>query len=321
MMMNTSKDPFNIGRGTVIRGKWHQNVYIVERKLGSGATGEVYLVKTKEGSAALKLSRQLSLTSEMNVLKAFDKVQGSSLGPSLLDADDWEQNGKVLSFYAMEFIQGPTLSAFIERRGTAWIGILLLQLLENLHALHHQGWIFGDIKPDNLIVSGPPFRIRCIDVGGTTKHGRAVKEYTEFFDRGYWGGGSRKADPAYDLFASAMVAVNLVYPRRFARDESGVNQLIVRIKQKQELLQYSHVLIKAVQGQYPTALAMRRELMEALTPNTSVEKRVKTNEKESRMRRTAHKKRRKHNSFLKSAVVILAITALYILYILAELLV
>ena len=31
-----------------------------------------------------------SITSEVNVLKSFAKVQGSALGPSLLDVDDWE---------------------------------------------------------------------------------------------------------------------------------------------------------------------------------------------------------------------------------------
>ena len=32
----------------------------------------------------------MSITSEVNVLKSFAKVQGSTLGPSLLDVDDWE---------------------------------------------------------------------------------------------------------------------------------------------------------------------------------------------------------------------------------------
>ena len=67
-----------------------------------------------------------------------------------------------------------------------------MQLLNDLDKLHQNGWVFGDLKPENLIVTGPPPKIRCIDVGGTTIKGRAIKEFTEFYDRGYWGLGQEK---------------------------------------------------------------------------------------------------------------------------------
>lgn len=81
----------------------------------------------------------------------------------------------------MEYVRGPLLLDFVKQKGDEWIVVLMVQLLSNLAHLHQEGWIFGDLKPDNLIVSGPPATIRCIDVGGTTKAGRAIKEYTEFF--------------------------------------------------------------------------------------------------------------------------------------------
>ncbi|MGM7637407.1 protein kinase domain-containing protein [Bacillus sp. Hm123] len=321
MMMNTSKNQFSLPRGTVIRGKWHKQTYIVERELGRGATGTVFLVKGKEGSLALKLSSQLSITSEMNVLKAFNKVQGSSLGPYLVDEDDWEVGDQTYPFYVMEYIQGPTLSSFINKKGVSWIGVLLLQLLENLQVLHQEGWIFGDIKPDNLIVVGPPFRLRCIDVGGTTKQGRAVKEYTEFFDRGYWGAGSRTADPSYDVFATAMVAVNLVYPNRFEKDGNGVKGVIARIKHKKELETYAPVLIHALQGDYSSAKQMRAELMKALSPklipNDPVKKVTNTRRTGGR---TAIKRKQRTRQQLKAAAAIFTITFLYALYVFLELL-
>ena len=88
----------------------------------------------------------------------------------------------------MEYIQGPNLIEFISQKGTVWAEVLILQLLTNLDALHENGWIFGDLKPENLIVSQSPVRLRCIDVGGTTKKDRAVKEFTEFLieDIGRW---------------------------------------------------------------------------------------------------------------------------------------
>ena len=54
------------------------------------------LQSTNHVQVALKMSDNgMSITSEVNVLKSFAKVQGSALGPSLLDVDDWHiQMGK-----------------------------------------------------------------------------------------------------------------------------------------------------------------------------------------------------------------------------------
>ena len=122
--------------------------------------------------------------------------------------------------------------------------------LNDLDKLHENGWVFGDLKPENLIVTGPPPRIRCIDVGGTTMQGRAIKEFTEFYDRGYWGLGSRKAEPSYDLFAVAMIMINTAYPKRFKKTTGGISQLREAIRQKPELLPLEKVIVKALQGHY-----------------------------------------------------------------------
>ncbi|MFP3326058.1 hypothetical protein R0K05_23690, partial [Planococcus sp. SIMBA_160] len=50
----------------------------------------------------------------------------------------------------------PLLLEFVKQKGDEWIVVLMIQLLSNLAHLHKEGWIFGDLKPDNLIVSGPP---------------------------------------------------------------------------------------------------------------------------------------------------------------------
>ncbi|GAE94210.1 serine/threonine-protein kinase YabT [Gracilibacillus boraciitolerans JCM 21714] len=59
-----------------------------------------------------------SISSEVNVLKAFQSVQGYHLGPSLIDVDDYEtSDGYQYSFYVMEYISGETLHDFIRRNG------------------------------------------------------------------------------------------------------------------------------------------------------------------------------------------------------------
>jgi serine/threonine-protein kinase len=265
MMMSTSRSQeVNLQPGTTISGRWHKHTYQIVKKLGSGANGSVYLVNMGGNEVALKISsNDMSVTSEVNVLKHFSKVQGKILGPSLIDVDDCVLGSTNYSFYVMEYLSGEPVFEFLRKRGQEWLGIFIVQLLTDLHQLHKAGWVFGDLKPDNLLIVGPPPRIRWLDVGGTTLIGRSIKEYTEFFDRGYWGMGSRKAEPSYDLFAVAMIMLNLVYPSRFEKKKGGMNDLKPKIEQSLLLKPYHSQLLKALQGDYTSAIEMKKELLVA----------------------------------------------------------
>lgn len=276
MMNHTLKTQCKASPGTIITGKWHAEKYTIIKELGFGANGVVYLAKHKDTQVALKMSDNgMSITSEVNVLKSFAKVQGHSLGPCLLDVDDWYWDNSRISFYVMEYIQGPDFLSFLQTKGTSWTSVLFLQLLNDLEQMHQNGWVFGDLKPENLIVTGPPPKIRCIDVGGTTIQGRAIKEFTEFYDRGYWGLGSRKAEPSYDLFAVAMIMINTAYPKRFTKTTGGLQQLKNAIRQKQELIKFEPVILKALQGQYNQAKQMRADLLGLMTENKDISAQTK----------------------------------------------
>lgn len=261
------QDTNKLHPGTLISGKFKGNTYTIKRKLGEGAIGAVYLCERNQKYYALKISeKQTSITLEVNVLKALEQVQGRSLGPALFDVDDWivPQGGKY-SFYVMEFVKGKSVAAFIQQHGTAWIAPLMMQLIERLEALHEAGWIFGDLKADNLIVSTSPPHIRWIDVGGITQIGRAIKEYTEFYDRGFWGMGTRKAEPSYDLFALAMVFLQIYYPKQFTRPEHDKGKyLLKKVDQIKELKPFAGILKKAIVGKYRTASEMKQELNQLL---------------------------------------------------------
>lgn len=273
MMMNNMKKLCNIPSGTTITGKWHKQSYHVLRKLGEGANGIVYLADFEGRLVALKISdNYASIASEMNVLKSFSKVQGSSLGPHLVHGDDWVRNATSMPFYVMEYIKGEELIQFTKNKGKEWIEVIVLQILTSLHKLHQEGWIFGDLKPENLLVTVPDYKIRCVDVGGTTMIGRSVKEFTEFFDRGYWGLGSRKAEPSYDLFAVAMIIINVYYPQRFTKKADQPNQLIHLISNTKELNRYKTVLTSAITGKYTDSLQMRSDwlkIVEATDKNAT----------------------------------------------------
>lgn len=309
MMNNSLKNRCKVLPGTVIDGKWHRHRYIILKELGFGANGIVYLARSGNQKVALKMSdNSLSVTSEVNVLKSFAKVQGSSLGPSLIDVDDWVREEQTISFYVMEYIEGLDFLQFINKRGRVWANVLILQLLKDLHSIHEQGWVFGDLKPENIIVMGPPPKIRCIDVGGTTIQGRAIKEYTEFYDRGYWGLGTRKAERSYDLFAVGMMMINIEYPNRFNKATGGLDELVQVIKEKSELKKVEIVILKALKGDYQTALEMRTEMLHMINEPTS--KNVKRTQK-----RQATQNNRKKWRWFETISIIVLLSVLYLLYI------
>ncbi|KON85858.1 serine/threonine protein kinase [Sporosarcina globispora] len=325
MMNHSLKSQCKVNPGTVIEGKWHRNRYTIIKELGYGANGIVYLAKNQNQQVALKMSDNgMSITSEVNVLKSFAKVQGSALGPSLLDVDDWDRRSGKVSFYVMEYIQGPDLLTFVQQKGQAWTGVLIVQMLKDLDSLHKAGWVFGDLKPDNLIVTGPPPKIRTIDVGGTTIQGRAIKEFTEFYDRGYWGLGTRKADPAYDLFAAAMILINTAYPKRFSKTTGDLKQLKMMVRQKKELMKYEDVILNALQGQYSSADEMRNDMLQLTRSNPAQRSTVNRNAGPAASSQAAsrqmYRQKKQKGSFFETLLITFIVTLLYFLYIYGQLL-
>ncbi|MET3730388.1 serine/threonine-protein kinase [Fictibacillus halophilus] len=309
----------NLVVGNEIRGKWNHSRYRIRRRLGYGATGAVYLADSDRGVVALKIGHdQMSITSEVNVLKRFSKVQGKVLGPSLIDVDDWVTQSATYPFYAMEYLKGETLFDFMKTKSPEWAGILLVQLLTDLHTLHQAGWAFGDLKPDNLLVTGPPYRIRWIDVGGTTVMDRSIKEYTEFYDRGYWGKGTRKAEPSYDLFSAGMVMVNLAYPSRFTKNGDADKQFQAKIAGSPMLKPYAPILQKAWNGKYRYAEEMRNELVLLLNANDKARSpQTQRNSKQKPASRQAQKKK-KSSFIVETFLVFTFVFVVYFFYMLGQ---
>ncbi len=319
-MNNTLKKPCSFPIGSVIKGKWQHKNYIIRKELGYGANGIVYLADSSQGKVAIKFSdNSATIAAEVNVLKSFAKVQGISLGPYLIDVDDCMVNGKMIPFFVMEYISGDLFLPFVEKRGTDWLGVLALQLLNGLDEMHKLGWVFGDLKPENLIVQSPDFRVRFIDVGGTTQLGRAIKEYTEYFDRGYWGLGGRKAEPSYDLFALAMIIINAAYQKRFNKNGEGIKQLGDLIKNKKELRELEPTLLKALKGRYNTAAEMKKDIINYLhakqsSARTAVKKNAAFNNSRVQMRSKAKNK----SSIFETLFLLVIITVLYAFYLFGQ---
>lgn len=206
--------------GTVIIGKWRGNRYVVERMLGRGANGTVYLVQ-REGRRewyALKIGYDtLELQSEINVLTSLQSRRKRNehrarretpLSSYFLESDDFA-NGDNIPFYVMRYVEGKPLHHFLSKHGPSWLGLVGLGLLDKLRTLHECGFVFGDLKPENVMVSNYGV-VELIDFGGVSPKGRSVKQFTEWHDRGFWNAGSRTSDESYDLFAFAVLCLRLL---------------------------------------------------------------------------------------------------------------
>ncbi len=261
----TSSNP-EYSTGTVITGKWQNSRFVIQRVLGSGANGTVYLVQ-KDGYReryALKMGNDtLELQSEINVLtslqtqrKRKDKQQGVTHRPYLLEVDDYSVRHREIPFYVMRYVEGSPLNWFIRKRGKEWIGIVGLRLLEKLRELHQLGFVFGDLKPENVMVSEYG-EVELIDYGGVSSKGRSVKQFTEWYDRGYWNAGTRGSDEGYDLFAFAVLCIHLIHGDALKAAASqhlpqtrSMSDLLSLVQRSHRLKPYSSWLNKAIRGEF-----------------------------------------------------------------------
>ncbi|MGR9541832.1 protein kinase domain-containing protein [Priestia megaterium] len=321
-MNNTLKNQVcNLSPGTEIQGKWHHVHYKILKKLGIGATGVVYLVQSVNGTlAALKISfSNMSVTAEVNVLKKLSQVKDKVLGPRLLDVDDWSYGSHALSFYVMEYVKGQPLLSFISTRGTEWLQVFASQLLTDLENLHEEGWVFGDLKPENLVVTSNPVKVRWIDVGGTTLQGRSIKEFTDFYDRAHWGLGSRKAEPTYDLFAVSMVLIHAAYGKRINKTDKPAEQLKQFILTTKQLEPFGDVLYQAVTGKYKSAKEMKTEVLSVEKRRGAKSKGTKPqNVRQPSAPRVKVKKKRSH--VLETLLLCTSVMLIYILYLFIQVL-
>ena len=132
--------------------------YRIERKLGEGGMGEVWLAEdTKLGRpVALKfLSTRAALGAEARERLVREARTASSLShPGILTIYAVETDGDG-TFIAMEFADGETLNQWSKDREVPLAEVLQLAISigEGLAAAHDKGVVHRDIKPSNVMIS------------------------------------------------------------------------------------------------------------------------------------------------------------------------
>jgi serine/threonine-protein kinase len=131
--------------------------FTVERELGSGAMGAVYLARYKDGKRVALKFMSPSLGSNDKAMARFAReaeILKQLRHPNIVRLFGHGKHAK-MPYYAMEFIEGESIDKVLARRGRLpWEEVVQLgrQLATALQHAHEKGIIHRDLKPSNLML-------------------------------------------------------------------------------------------------------------------------------------------------------------------------
>jgi serine/threonine-protein kinase len=141
--------------GSIVADRYH-----IEKKLGEGGMGAVYLGEhVKMGrKSAIKVMTQ-SMASDPEAIARFNREAANAARinhPNVCAIYDFGETEDGTIYLAMEFIEGETLSDMQHREGALELDRaveILQQTGEALQAAHDLGIVHRDLKPDNIMIA------------------------------------------------------------------------------------------------------------------------------------------------------------------------
>lgn len=233
----------------IIKGKWYKNEYKIIKLLGSGGIGEIYLAThEKRGMVALKLSKSmLSITREYDTIR---KYKGKGFAPIIYELDDWQYNGEIYHFFAMEYIKGCNLAEVMKKHMPLKLKIHIFMIILGIIAdINEAGLIYSDIKHENIMVDYDNMTIRLVDFGSLIPIGESIKEYTPLYDRCSWGLGPRVADLSYQVFSAAVLLVTLLIGSVSTIGVGGMSSVIKVLEKNNIPKSLSNLVYRALKGE------------------------------------------------------------------------
>jgi serine/threonine protein kinase len=139
--------------------------YLLERRLGRGAMGQVYLAADKKFSTrrvAVKTVRPDILSSdnlgEGEAIARFEReaqAAASIQHPNTVSVTDFGESPEGIFYLVMEYVEGETLHRLLRREGTLPVKravSLLRQIADGVAAAHALGILHRDLKPANIFI-------------------------------------------------------------------------------------------------------------------------------------------------------------------------
>lgn len=139
--------------------------YLLEKRLGRGAMGQVYLARDSKlatRKVAVKTVRQDLLNSddlqEGEAIARFEREAMSAASirhPNVVAVTDFGKTDEGVFYLVMEYVEGETLHRLLRREGTLTVKRavnLLKQIAHGIEAAHEEGILHRDLKPANIFL-------------------------------------------------------------------------------------------------------------------------------------------------------------------------
>src|SRR5215213_6394247 len=139
--------------------------YLLEKRLGRGAMGQVYLARDENlltRRVAVKTVRPDILTDEDmqegEAIARFERearTAASIRHTNVVDVTDFGKSPEGVFYLVMEYVQGETLHHLLRREGTLSVHRtlkLLKQVAAGVEAAHDEGILHRDLKPANIFI-------------------------------------------------------------------------------------------------------------------------------------------------------------------------
>lgn len=167
--MAASDDIYDLRPGERLAGR-----YLVERRLGDGGMGQVYVARDErfERPVALKLLHPHVAKTEEGRLRFEREARTLSLvvHPNVVTVHDYGSDDGRL-FLVMEYVDGVTLDEVVRKRGRLppdEAAVTVAQVAEGLAEIHAAGVVHRDIKPQNIVMrelAGGTMLAKVVDFG------------------------------------------------------------------------------------------------------------------------------------------------------------
>jgi serine/threonine protein kinase len=162
--------------------------YLIDRKLGEGGMGEVYLAEhiRMKRKVAVKVMRAW-LTKDPAAIGRFHREAENAsqiTHPNVAGVYDFGETDQGLVYLAMEFVEGESLTALLEREKVLnhiRASDIVSQTADALAAAHALGILHRDLKPDNVMIGRTRARtdlVKLLDFGIARVMGRETQHFT-----------------------------------------------------------------------------------------------------------------------------------------------
>jgi serine/threonine protein kinase len=177
---------FHLDTGQQARGTSVSDRYVVERELGRGGNGIVYLARDQQLHGRLVvvkvlLENQQSEPLAQRMFESESEALARISHPGVVKVLD---RGRLLSgqsYFVMEYVRGETLRAVMQRRrlSLAEVAGVVSQIGRALSAAHREGVYHRDLKPENVMLEDlgdEALHVKLIDFGIAKVANSAVKQ-------------------------------------------------------------------------------------------------------------------------------------------------